>query len=284
MLSYLGSSRRGGAFFKLLLFLVIFAGVITAAWIFFMPMLLTSTLSKRTGFDVKVQSLTFNPFAANVSVSGLVINNPHTFPRKDYLDIRSFRVKAPLKTFFEKNPELDIVELDIEQITFVRNSDGTLNTALFYDRLFPTPKAPTPEEPAAKGQKGTAGKAPAPKPETPEAPQPKRPDFLIRRLDLRIDKVTTEDHLGKNPNVKDFRLGIDQVYMNVTDPKQLLRPSVMKALSPVATAITGLIPGSLGAVFNSAVDASAGSAKDSKKKSADPMKTISDTLEESRKP
>jgi hypothetical protein len=250
-----------------------------------MPVLLTSTLSKRTGFDVKVQTLTFNPFAANVTVKGLFVTNPHTFPRKDYLDIRNFRVKAPLKTFFDKNPELDLVELDIEQITFVRNTDGTLNTSLFYDRLFPADK-PAPEEPAAKGQKQTGPSKPAPKapaPE-PEVRQPKRPEFLIRRLDLRIDKVTTEDHLGKNPTIKDFKLGIDQVYLNVTDPKQLLRPAVIKALSPVATAITGLIPGSMGTVFNSAVDVPSPGQKDPKKKGPDPLKTISDTLEESRKP
>jgi hypothetical protein len=275
---------------KLVIFLVILGAVVTTAWIFCMPLVLTSTLSKRTGFGVKVNSLVFNPFSAGVTIEGLIVTNPESFARRDYLDVQRFEATAPLKQFFEEHPQLDYVHLDIRQITFVRTREGTVNSTLFYDRLFPKPAPPPEPDPREKTKKSSSpGKESTKQPSPPkappaEAPRPKTHDFLIKQLDLKIDKIVTDDRFGPNPVQKEVRLGIDQHFFNVGDPKQLLTRPVVRALAPVATALSGLIPGTLGDVFNSAVDAPAN--VDPKKKAAapDPMKSISDTLEESRKP
>lgn len=273
------SSRRGGAFLKLLVFLVIFGGVITAAWIFFMPMLLTSTLEKRTGFGVKVERLAFNPFGAAVDVSGLVISNPATFPRPDYVQVRAFQARAPVRTLFGARPEFDWVRIDISNITFVRTTDRTLNATLFYDRLFPV------EKPAAETE-DAAGKAPKPahkdKAATPP-PEPVRPrqkpmEFLIRRLELKVDKITIDDRATRDQPVREFNLAVDQSFENVTGTKQLMTPALLKAISPVGTAIGGLIPGDMGRVL------SAASETGSRPAPKDELKSITDTLEESRKP
>jgi hypothetical protein len=281
------SSRAGGSIVRLLVFLVVLGAVVTTAWIFFIPMLLTSTLSKRTGFDVTVKSLVLNPFKAEVDVHGLLVKNPHTFPRTEYLDIPTFHARAPLKTLWAANPVIDFVRVEIQQITFVRNSDGTLNATLFYDRLFPALKeqkpTPTPRPVTKPGERPAPTKPPEPTKPPRERPAPDKPEFLIRRLELKLHRVVTDDRYSRTPTNKEFNLAIDQTFSDVTDPAQLFTPAVIRALSPVATAITGLIPGSLGDVLNRAVDTPP-AGKDAKKKAPDPLKTISDTLEESRKP
>ena len=278
MLSSTGfSSCRGGAFLKFVVFLFIFCAVITAAWIFFLPMILSSTLTKRTGFEVKVERLSMNPFAASVDLEGLSINNPHTFPRPEYLEVRSFRARAPFKTLFSDRPEFEYVKLDAPHVTFVRNTDGTLNANLFYDRLLPTEK-PAEDVPAPDKKKPTG----TPKPSKPQPAPAKTTRFLIHHLELRVDKITWDDQYSRNPSTRDFDVHLYQVLDEVTDAKQLLTPAMMRAVAPIATAISGLIPGDLGQVFGAA--AGGPMMRDANKKAPDVSLPAADTLEESRKP
>jgi hypothetical protein len=272
------SSCRGGALLKVLVFVIIFCGVITAAWIFFLPMILSSTLTKRTGFDVQVQRLTLNPFVAEVDLEGLVIHNPHTFPRPDYVTVQLFKARAPFKTLFSDRPEFDYVKVDVPHVTFVRNTDGTLNATLFYDRLFPSDHPSSDETPSSA--------APAPKASTQKkvaaSAIPKKTRFLIHRLELKVDHITWDDQYSRTPSTREFNVGINQVYDDVTDAEQLLNPATLRAVSPAAAAISGLIPGELGQVFRAA--AGGASQRDSMPQFSEPAKTMVDTLEESRKP
>ncbi len=271
---------RGGAISKLLIFLVIFAAVITASWIFFLPMILTSTLTKRTGFDVKVEKLILNPFVAEVDLEGLVVSNPSTFARPDYLKVQRFQARAPFKTLFSDRPEFDYVLVDISQITFVRNTDGTLNAGLFYDRLFPADRPPPDVD--ADGKK-IKKPSPTPAPLVKALPAPVRTSpFLIHRLELKVAQVAFDDQSAKKPVTKTFNVAISQVFQDVTDAKQLFTPAVMRTVAPAATAISGLIPGELGQVFGAA--AGTPTTHDAAGKPSDNLKTMVDTLEESRKP
>jgi len=271
---------RGGAISKLLIFLVIFAAVITACWIFFLPMILTSTLSKRTGFDVKVEKLTFNPFVSEVNVQGLVVSNPSSFPRPEYLRVENFQARAPFKTLFSDRPEFDYVLVDITHITFIRNTDGTLNAGLFYDRLFPPDRLPEFDENGKKIKRPSPAPTPAVKPLA--APIARPMPFLIHRLELKVSQLSWNDESVKPPIRKSFRVGIDQTFQDVTDAKQLFTAPVMRTIAPAATAIGGLIPGELGQVFGAAAGTPA--SRDAAGKTGDNLKTMVDTLEESKKP
>jgi len=274
-------SVRGGAVFKLLVFVVLSLGVLTAAWIFFMPMILTSTLSKRTGFEVKIERLVLNPFSWSVDIRGLVVNNPHTFPRPDYVQVRSFQAKAPLETLLGEQANFDYVRLDISRMAFVRSVDGTLNATLFYDRLFPAEKLPGEDE---KGKSSKSGDKSSKKADSKPEPEPvkKRMAFFIQRLEVKMDEVLVEDHFGRNPTSRTFNLGVDQMFLNVSNAKQLLTPSMVRCMAPAATTIGALIPGDLGRILTETAGPPV--PRDPLKRPADPMKTIVDTLEESRKP
>lgn len=277
------STRRGGAVFKLLVFLAVSFGVLTAAWIFFLPLVLASTLTKRTGFEVKVERLVINPFSSNVDIDGLVVLNPPAFPHSDYVQVRNFQAQAPLSSLFGERPEFDYVRVDVAHMSFVRNADGTLNATLFYDRLFPLEKPLTEKEEKERKSKASAagGKASPKIVREPALPRP-RMAFLIHRLELKIDQVTVADYLGNNPTKRDFTLGVNQTFLEVTDAKQLFTPAMLRAIAPAATTIAALVPGDLGKVLAAA--AGGGSPRDPSKKPADVVKSLVDTLEESRKP
>jgi len=315
------AGNRGGAFMKLVLFLVIFGGVLTAAWIYFLPAILTSTLQKRTGFNVKVTELRFNPFTAKVDLTGFVITNPESFPRPDFIEVTSFNANARMSTLFSERPEFDYAWIEIAYVAFVRNADGVLNTKLFSDRLSP-PAAATEEEkadllkklkpapvaldakattggpvnlsklkkePVAKDAKTAPGKEIAAVKDAVAKEKPDEPPakFLIRRLNVRLEKVIIADYTTPTPTVKEFDRKFYYTYNDVSDPKQLLAPFVLKPLESVGEAIRGLIPGEIGKAFG-AVTKTAEEEPVAKKKpnvpAEDPLKTVVEKLEETPKP
>lgn len=314
---------RGGATMKLLLFLVIFSGVISAAWIYFLPVILTSTLQKHTGFGVKVAQLTFNPFNAKVDLSGFILTNPSSFPRRDFIEVTSFSANARMKTLFSDRPEFDYMRVEVAYVAMVRNSDGILNIQLFQDRLNP-PKAkddeksatdktkkPVPDAMATQGgpvNLSKSDKKPGAKDSKSNLKEPTSKDknvrdakdakvaeveppveramsFLIHRLELRLDKVIIADYAAVTPDIREYNCRLSYAFNEVTDPKQLLTPFAFKSLETVGMAIKGLIPGDIGKAMDAATRSSEPMAKKaSAAPDADPIKSIVEKLEETQKP
>ncbi len=304
---------------KLLLFLIIFSGVITAAWIYFLPVILTSTLQKQTGFGVKVAELRINPFNAKVDLADLVITNSEGFPRSDFIEVRSFNANAKIKTLFSSCPVFDYAMVEVACVTFVRNADGVLNVQLFNDRLNPlTPEQLAAKEEArkaaAKSKKRvpdavatTGGPVEIPKPEKKPAANPakakpgeplakdkpanpldlveKSMPFLIHHLQLRLDKVIIADFSGAVPVVREYPCKLFYTFKEFNDPKQLLAPFALKSLEAVGNAIRGLIPGDIGKTMGAVTKpAEPMLKKDADENAEDPLKTVVEKLEESQKP
>ena len=313
--SFTLTGNRGGALMKLLLFLIIFGGVLTAAWIYFLPAILTSTLQKRTGFGVKVTELRFNPFNAKVDLTGFIITNPEGFPRPDFIEVSSFSANAQMKTLFSDRPEFDYAMIDVAYVAFVRNADGVLNAKLFNDRMNPPPPAPADEnaetgkaaktnqitldakvskggpvslkpKPEAKPVEKSAKDAAVAKDNTAqEQPVEKPMRFLIRRLDVRLDKVIVADYTTATPKVQEFDRKVYYTFKDVSDPKQLLAPFALKSLESVGAAIRGLIPGEIGRAVGAVTKTSEDqSLKKSDNPAEDPLKTVVEKLEETPKP
>jgi hypothetical protein len=314
------SGTRGGAMMKLLLFLIIFCGVLSAAWIYFLPIILTSTLEKHTGFGVKVTELKFNPFTAKVDVNGFVLTNPAGFPRREFMEITSFNANAKLGTLFSSRPEFDYARVEVAYVAMVRNADGVLNVQLFRDRL--NPPKPTSEEKAEKSgkfvpdakvtqggpvnkpladKKSAAKDSKDPKAKTKEPaakdknakdakateaePEEKPMPFLIHRLELRLDKVIIADYAAPTPVTREYNCKLVYAFNEVSDPKQLLAPFAFKSLETVGMAIKGLIPGDIGKAMDAATHSDDPMIKkDSDKPEEDPLKSVVEKLEETQKP
>jgi len=137
---------------------------------------------------------------------GLVIENPPTFPTPDFVQVREFRATAELFALFSDRPVIDEAVVDIAQVTLVKNQAGQRNVALLQERLAGAPA------PARAGAPPATGPAPKPR------------EFLIRHLELRLDKLRLVDVSGDQPSTQEYDLGIRQTYENVTTPVQIAVP------------------------------------------------------------
>jgi hypothetical protein len=277
-------ARQGGAMMKLVVFLIVFVAIVISAWIFFLPPILTSTLEKRTGFTVKIKSLAIDPFRNRVSFSGLVITNPESFARPEFVEVRSFRARAQLDTFFTDRLVIDDGEIDVAQVALIRNSSGTINAALFSDRLLNARKPkgkPKPAEPAKPGQpKPPVAPPPAP---TVRAELPEK-SFLIKRLVVRFEKMVVEDHSGTRPVSREYTLNFTHTYENIINTDQFVVGPFMKGFTAVGSAITGLIPGDMSKTLGEATRSGTELFREATKKTGDPFRAFMQTLEETNKP
>jgi len=247
---------RGGVMFKLLIVLAVLGAAGALAWMLFLPAMLTAQLRERTGFTVEVRSLVANPFTGLIDVRGLVLGNPPGFPTRDFAQVREFRVEAELTTLWSERPVFETVVLDIDQLTLVKAAGGQTNAESF--------------------QRGPAASAPPP------------PKFLIRRLDLRLDRLTVADHSGLVPVVREFAVGVKGTYRDVTSLQPLFTPEVWQALAPLGAALEGVVPEDLGRalrqVAKDAAKTGAERLRAAGQRAGESAKGYLEALEESKKP
>jgi uncharacterized protein involved in outer membrane biogenesis len=249
------SPERGGVGLKLLVFLAVVFAAGALAWMLFLPLVFTTQVRQRTGFDITVQSLAVNPFTGTIELRGLVLANPPTFPVRDFVELRRFSAEVEVLTLFSARPVLATMALDVAKVTLVKRPAAETNAESFQRHLTQA--------------------------DDPPLPLPARParGFLIRRLEVRIDELVIADYSARIPAVQRYKLAFNQTYMDVTSVQGLL---------PVGTALNGLLPGALGQalgeVVKEATKSGAGLLKDAGRKAGEKIKGYFDALEESRKP
>lgn len=253
--------QHGGALFKLLVLLTVIFAFGALAWMAFLPVLVTTQLRAKTGFDASVEQLAVNPLTGRVTLRGLVVTNPPTFPETPFLELREFRANAQVFSLFSDHPVFDSMVVDVANITLVKRSDGATNADAFQRNL----QAP-----------GDG------KPRPPSVSPPKQ--ILVRQLHLRIDRLVIADHTGRKPQVREYDLGINQDYTDVTDLNQLIAPKVLQTLAPIAAAVSGLLPGDVGKVLGEAAKSGADAVKEAGRETTVKAKRFFDALEESKKP
>ena len=248
------ASRRGVIGFKLLLFLAILFACLALAWMILLPFAVTRLAQERTGFGIEIQTLYANPFTANLELRGLVITNPPAFPRKDFVEVREFRADAQLFSLFGHRPIIDYIVVNMTGITLVKDQRGLINTRVF--------------------QEGLAGPSPGSLP--PPTAAPAR-EFLIKRLQVRLDRLVIADYSRRKPDVREFTLNFSHTYDNVTSAKQLAAPFA-DIFAPVAGAIGGILPET-----DAALRAAGGRVKETGRKTGEAVKGLFDALEKTLK-
>lgn len=251
-----GNPRRGGVFTTLLVLLALFIAFGVLCWILLLPTAVTKYISSRTGFAVKVESLSVNPLTAKVVVRGLVIENPADFPVKDFVQLREFRADAELGSLFGDKLIVDEAVVDVAQVALVKNKQGQSNGVLFKDRL----QGPTKPEPAAAEPSG------------------KKKEFLIRKLDLRFDTLLIVDGTGSKPSTRRVDINFKHSYTDVTSPVQIAMPIVGRV-----AALGGSIGDFAGKLGPEALDAAkkTGEAlRDAGKKAGETLKDIFQSIKD----
>lgn len=167
---------------------------------------------KVTGLELTIGTMDVGLLASKVDITDMRLLNPPGFHDKVMIDMSKFLVDFELASFFKKRAHLQTVELNLKELMVVRNKERKLNI----DAL------------TAVGQK-KQGEKPV---EQKEAKQEKKaPQITIDKLILKIGKVVYKDYsLGGTPFTKTFTIGINEVYRDVTDPNELVKLIIVRAL------------------------------------------------------
>lgn len=245
-------SRRGGLLVKLLLFLIMAFAVGSILWIVLLPSVVVSTIRSRTGFAVKVDKLSVNPFTANVAIKGLVVKNPDGWPAEGFVELREFRADANLFSLLGSRFVANEIVVDVAQVTVVKNQQGTVNVMAFKESLAGKEKSA-----ASESKKGEA-----------------KHEFLIKHLVLKFDKMVYADYSSGRPKIKDYDLKISRDMKDVD--------SVTKIISPFTGTVLGMITGTLSGQFPAGPDMLGdikSSLQDAGKKTGEKLKGLLDSLD-----
>ena len=262
-------SSRGGCLIKLFVIGCLFTVLLVLSWIVFLPVLVRRTIESRTGFGVEITRLSVNPFTARIAIDGLVISNPPAeFAEPKFVKLRSIRADAELFSLFSDRLVVEEAVVDIEQITLVKNAHYDGNGVVFGKRLL-----------------GESSPAPAPtgKPvaELPSAKPAVKKEFLIRSLQLRLDKIILVDASGSKPSSKEINIGFSQTYDNVTTTTEIATPIVTKLFENGAS--IGNYAGDLGKNALEAAKKTGEYLKDAGKKAGESLKSIFQSISDKAK-
>ncbi|MDF9828023.1 uncharacterized protein involved in outer membrane biogenesis [Ereboglobus sp. PH5-5] len=221
---------------KLIIGLVSLVVVVVAAvaivCIFCLKPIVRSQIEGRTGYTVKIEKLSLNPFTANLVIDGFVITNPASdFKTPGFVDLHALHGKVSVFSLMSDRIVVESATLDLPSVTLVRRAnDAPSNAALFAGRLMGESTAP-------------AGKDPETKPAEPSKPV----NFLIKKLDVNVGKVVvaTEADDGATSS-RDYTINYKHSYENITEPKQFMTTDLAKSLLGVGSQLSDLIPGEFG--------------------------------------
>jgi hypothetical protein len=248
---------RGGCAVKILVLFVVMSAVSALAWMLFLPAFVVGQIHERTGFDATVASLSGNPFTGRFVMRGLVLGNPATFPPGNLGELREMSVEFDLSSLWGDQLVFDRITLDVGRILLVQRADGKSNAQVW-----------------ATAWTGTT----------------RDPNWLIRRLRVRVDLLAMADTAGGSAPLRERSLGIDQSYENVSAGQQLLVPDVLRRVKAAnfEMALARWVPGEFGRKLGEAAREPAllrdGVPDEAGKDGPVLFKGLRERLEESKKP
>jgi uncharacterized protein involved in outer membrane biogenesis len=234
------------------------------AWMVFLPGIVERELRSATGFDIRVTVLKVDPFTGRVVVMGLKAQNPASFPTPEFIDLRELRADVNIFSWlFSERVVINELDVDTERIALIRQHDGKSNAGEFM----------------AAFTAADAGSRAVSKPK----------QYLVRKLRIRLEELQVADYTGMSTDKKVYKVNIDHTYTNVTNPRELLVPEVVKTLYSFGLHhdIAKLLPGDIGQALATAVGGAAhvGAAiKGTLEKTGGALKGTLDKLEQSTKP
>jgi len=218
-----------------------------------LPKYVASTIRAKTGFKVQVAEFSVNPLTARVTIKGLVLINPEEWGGDNFVELREFRAKSSFFSLFSDRYLADEVVVDVVQVNLVRNKQGVLNALAF--------------------KNGLAGKEPS----SPAAKSGPAKGFLIKKLVMKFDTLTLNDHSDLLPGTRKYNLKVDCELRDVD--------SVAKLVSPFSGTALGLITDSIGNVYSGSTDllkGTAGLLLDGGKKTGEKLKGLLDSLDKEK--
>jgi hypothetical protein len=231
-------------------------------WMVFLPRIVERELRLATGFDIHVAVLRADPFTGGVVVRGFSAQNPKSYPTPEFVELRELHADVNLFSFFTDQIVINELDIDTEKIALIRQHDGKSNAGAFMAAF-------------SGGSAPVDGKAPPPPPRKPRR-------YLVKKLHLKVQELIVADYTGLAIDKRSYKINIDETYNNVTDPKELLVPGVIKTLYGFGLHhdIAKLLPGDFGQALANAIGGAANVGSAFKKM----VKGAFDKLDQSSKP
>ncbi len=207
----------------ILILIVLFGGLFLAKDMVVKAALKTG-IKTVTGLGASITDLKVGVSETLLDVKGLKIDNPQGFSDKTMVSMPRVYLNYDLSDLlFGKEIHLTEAVLNLEELLVVKNNQGQLNLNAL--------KLITKQDQRQKKDSETKEK--------------KMPKIRIDLLELKIGKVIYIDRSQSQQTTrKEFNVGLDEKYQNITDVKTLGRLILVKALSN--TTIGNLIDIDLG--------------------------------------
>ncbi|MFH1690984.1 MAG: hypothetical protein ABIC68_00220 [Candidatus Omnitrophota bacterium] len=157
--------------------------------------------TKALGTEVNIGSFSFKILTQTIDIKNLEIENPKGFPKENFINIPLIHVVYDLNDLLQKKIHLKELEVNLKELTIVKNKDKQLNV----DALAVAQPAENKKE---KKDKKEAAEA-----------IPMQIDTLI----LSVGKIIHKDYsVGSQPQIKIINVDFKKkTYKNITSAQQL---------------------------------------------------------------
>ncbi len=197
-------SRQAGFLTRLAAFFLLLTAVLGLLLMFFLSHILQYGITAKTGFPTRVDELTSNPLRGTLAARNFHIRNPEGFPRDDFLEIGRLQFKLSPASLFRETVEVEHIEVEISQLTGIREPGGRVNFEEFRIAM----------EGLREAGEGGGGKT-----------------FAIGRLRLKIDRVLLIDYSGAGAErIREYEVDLDIGFEDLTSLR-LVAPEVLRRLA-----------------------------------------------------
>lgn len=232
--------------------LIVIAIVIVALFLtkdLLVKSVLTAGISSFTDLAVGIKGLNVGIFKSAVEMKGFKLYNPRSFKDRIMMDMPELYVDYDLGSIFTGTKHIKVLKLYLEKFVVIKNEAGQLNL----DSL--------------KAIQAPAGG---------KAARAKEAGIRIDVMELKVGKVIYIDYSkGGAPVVKEYDVGLNERYENITNPYALASLIVFKSL--VNTRISSLANLDLGPLKDTTSDAvakAAGTAAQTLEKATEAVKKL----------
>jgi hypothetical protein len=219
------------------------------------------------GLDLKIEKLTVGILSASIRIEGMTVGNPEGFGGESLAKIPLIHIDYKLSPIFSKKMHCPLVEVNVEEVSVVKNKDGEVNL----NRL----KAIA-DEMIGSEEPGTE---PEPSPEVAGEYQ-----IQIDKLYLTLSHVRYKNLAEADGKDRKMELGLNrEEFRDLTSIDQIVQVVILKTVTAAGLANIGVavnkITGGLKTIGGKGMDA-VGSAGDVLKSAGGVLKETGGVLKE----
>jgi len=175
------------------------------------------SVTKVTGFPLKIGAVNVGLFTGQLDATGLKVMNPPEFDDKQFIDLPKLHVDYRLGSLLTGAPHIKDMLVDIQHIALVKNAKGESNAQKLNG--------------VTAASSGTAGKSST--------------KYRIDQLRIHIGTVTYKDFSRAKATERTYALNSTVVYKDIADSTDIARLVLLTLLSQTPLPDIGIRPDDL---------------------------------------